>query len=186
MPKTIYITPAVVVERLRRKAKRLKKETGVTHQHALDLAAQQTKHFQSWHHVIQAAKLTEPSEQAFRHGFVFAMDFKDADLDQENAPFIVPDNQVAYFVIRDFKKSVKQFSEEDGYFLEELSDFVYFHCKGPAPATLKAALKRISKGFFFPPKLVWLRGEMHDPLAESGDVIHGENYVVWGGSGGHE
>ena len=55
MPDVIVI-PAAAVEALRRKAKKLRKETGIAHHAALDAVARAGGMFPDWHHLIEAAK----------------------------------------------------------------------------------------------------------------------------------
>lgn len=180
MPKDIIVIPSIAVKNLRRKANRLKKESGITHYHALDLVARQTNFFHLWHHFIQAAKLNETTEESFRHGLVFAMDFKDLQDYRDENPDFVRDERMHYFVDNEYRKSVKNWTEDDDDNLEDLSLLEYFRCTQPVPATLDDALSLIYKDFFFPPQLVWIRGKRYDPLAENGGVIARENLVVWG------
>ena len=181
MRRTVYIVPAALVERMRRKAKTLKKQTGITHQQALDRVAQQSKRFDSWHNLIQAAKLTEPSERAYRSGLLFAMDRKDAEFDPKRHPHFVPDNQAEFFVIENYRKSLKNPTQSDIHALEELQDYVYFRYGGRIPATLDEALDIIGEAFFFPPQYIWLRGKPIDPFEENDGMIAGDDYLVFRG-----
>lgn len=181
MARNIYFIPTRSVEGMRRKAKRIKKDSGITHQEALDLVARQSKVFDGWHNLMQAAKLTELSEHAFRHGFVFAMDMKDADYDHSEHPKIVPDEQVVFFVLEQFKKSLENVTQSDIYFIEELEGYAYFRYEGEVPATLDLALEIVGKAFFFPPQYIWLQGKPIDPLEENDGVLAGDGYVVFRG-----
>ena len=62
MPDIIVVT-AAVIESLRRKAKQLKKESGIPHHEALEIVARKGGVFANWHQVVEAAKATEPSER---------------------------------------------------------------------------------------------------------------------------
>lgn len=171
MPKDIVTIPAIAVDRLRRKAKRLKKETEITHQQALDSVARQSNYFQSWHHLIQAAKLSTLAEQAFRHGLVFGMDFKDLQDYPNDNPEFIQDERMSVFVCQDYKKSVENWTEDNDDDLEEFEHCGYFRYIGNVPSTYADALVLITNAFFFPPRLVWINGVRCDPLAERDDVF---------------
>ena len=57
MPDIIVVTESL------RKAKQLKKESGIPHHEALEIVARKGGVFANWHQVVEAAKATEPSER---------------------------------------------------------------------------------------------------------------------------
>ena len=84
---------------MRRKAKKLVKQNGLAHHAALDVVARSGGVFADWHHFIEAAKATEPTERAFRSGLVVGMDIKDA--------LAIPDSKLVHFV-RDARRAARR------------------------------------------------------------------------------
>ena len=105
MSTNIVIIPAAAVERLRRKAKELKKRTGVPHHEALDQVAQESKYFRDWHHLMGHAKATQPMEQAFKTGIIVGVDPKDADFNHSRLKYFVPDGRAIMFLRSEFEES---------------------------------------------------------------------------------
>ena len=75
--RTKIIISSTDVEKLKQKARKLRKDSGISHHDALDLVAQSAG-FNHWHHVSESAKTFKPTEQAYYFGVIIAMDIKDA------------------------------------------------------------------------------------------------------------
>ena len=103
MSDTVVI-PAFVVERLRRKAKKLHRETGIAHHAALDAVAQEGGAFPNWHHLIEAAKATEPTERAFKTGLVVGIDRKEAADVPSSLKEFMHDERLLAFVRAEFER----------------------------------------------------------------------------------
>ena len=56
------------------KGKKLVKQNGIAHHAALDIVARAGGWFTDWHHLIEAAKATEPTEREFKAGLIIGMD----------------------------------------------------------------------------------------------------------------
>jgi len=146
---------------MRRKAKELKKQTGVPHHEALDIVAREIFHLPDWHHFIEQAKANELSERAFKAGLVIGMDPKDADYNPSRLINFVPDDRLEMFVHSEFEKQhPKPWSENVEDMWEAYEELVYFRCKGAAPGTLEETLKICEKDFFFAPFYVRLKGKV--------------------------
>ena len=87
------ITPARAVEMLKQKARKLKKDSGLSHHDALDQVAK-IAGFHHWHHVTEMAARTAPTEEAFRNGLIVAYDSSEAEIDSD---FFVEDGMAEYF-----------------------------------------------------------------------------------------
>ena len=163
MSTDIVIIPAAVVDRMRRKAKELKKHTGISHHEALDQVARADKYFRDWHHLIEHAKATELTEQALNAGFIIGMDRKDADFNHDRLKRFVRDERVASFIRSKFKEQhPKPWSDDEEFDWEEIEELIYFRSNSIVPDTLEAALEICDEDFYFPPRYVRLRGKVID------------------------
>lgn len=196
-------TTATAVEKLRRQAKTLRKSTGTSLAVAQDTIAQQHG-YAHWKHVTVCAQQTtrerprkplpehladyldraaarDPAsaetQKAFGHGFVFAMDVKDAEsltLEPEYIEF----EDGWYIAARQLWPALIQELEEEsgGTFLERLapsdllrtalddvSNYRLFRYAGlNAPASLEEAYQRTQALSFFPPTHMWINGRFVD------------------------
>ena len=172
MPKMpdLYVVPASAVERLKRKAKKLHKETGVPHHAALDAVAREGGTFPNWHHLIEAAKATEPAEQAFKRGLVVGIDIKDAlDVAESTLKAFVPDERLTSFIFEEFGlDSSAGLGAGDDWRIDILQETVFFRSRRIVPASLDEALNLSREDFFFPPMYVRLKGRLLvNPLEDS-------------------
>lgn len=169
MPDVIVI-PSATVERLRRKAKKLKKDTGVSHHDALDLVARDMR-FPDWHHVIEAAKATEPSEQAFKAGLVIGVDRKEIDgVNLSRLTHFTLDEQAIIFLLTEYeKRHPKPWTEDDEFGALDFEGLAYFRPKGVVPGTLEETLKVCQEDFFWPPWYVRLRGKVVLNMFQEGE-----------------
>ena len=154
----VVVIPAAALQRWRREAKELKKRSGISHHAALDAIARRTGQFPDWHHLIEAAKASEPAEQAFNAGFVVGIDLKIAtSLAREKLGEFVEDVRLEHFVFEGFKR-LGHDSEEDG---AEVADAAYYRWRARVPATPKEAMRAVQIVFGAPSLLyVRLRGRM--------------------------
>lgn len=162
-PRDIFIIPSRAFKSLREKAKKLKHSSGIPHHEALDKVARDIG-LANWPHLVEAAKITALSEEAYKHGLIFGMDIKDALDHPKKFPDLVIDEIVSSFIESSFRKSRGELTEEDLYFIEELRDeIIYFRYKGKIPQSHEDALEIASQYFFFSPQYLWLKGEWLTP-----------------------
>lgn len=166
----IDVFPAAAVEHLRRKAKELKKQTGVPHHEALDIVAREIFHLPDWHHFIEQAKANELSERAFKAGLVIGMDPKDADFNLSRLINFVPDERLIMFVHSEFEKQhPKPWSEDVEFEWEDYEQLVFFRCGRAIPKTVEDVFLLCEKEFFFQPIYVRLRGRVVSTFLEDED-----------------
>lgn len=170
------IIPSAAVEKLKQKARTLKRSTGTPHHKALDLVAQGSG-FNHWHHVAESAKNFEPSEQAYYFGLIIAMDIKDAQDFSDASGKFVEDDLMFSLCYDDLHQDLCLSIDEDGdpmhekYSEERLTEivqddlinYVFFrYTGGDIPNSVESAIDMVRECSFWPPHLVWLRGEMYD------------------------
>ncbi|MGP1678211.1 MAG: hypothetical protein ACTS6J_13755 [Burkholderiales bacterium] len=168
----VIVIPASSVEELRRKAKQLRKETGVAHHAALDAVARAGGVFPDWHHLIEAAKATEPSERAFKAGLVVGIDVKEAQDIRPSLSQFVHDEKLVKFVRSAFERAhPKPWSEEVAGDSEDLGlQLAYFRGVRAVPNSLDEALELCREDFFWPPRYVRLRGKvLQDPFSDEAE-----------------
>ena len=165
----MVVVPSVAVEALRRKAKKLVKERGVAHHAALDMVARAGGAFPDWHHLIEAAKATEPSERAFKAGLVVGIDVKEAQDVRPSLSQFIRDEQLVKFVRSALERAhPKPWSEEVAGDWEDLgAQLVYFRGVRAVPNSLDETLERCREDFIWPPRYVRLRGKvLQDPFSD--------------------
>ena len=166
-------------EKLKQKARKLKRTENLPHHEALDRVAVEAG-FQHWHHVCEGAKQFEPTERAFYAGCIIAMDVKDADgFNSENDVFIVDDN--AWVLCRDdLLASLANSVDEDDpqgrpcretltpeqleeWLQDDLMNYTFFrlHSETKAPS-INDVLQLVKERSFWPPQFIWLTGEFYD------------------------
>lgn len=193
-------TTATAAEKLKRQAKTLRKTTGTSLAAALDAVAKQYG-YEHWKHVtlcleqtkahkplpeilandLQQAAEHDPAspetKSAFAHGFVFAMDVKDAlELSLTSdytecqdgwylaAKYLWPD-LVNY---RDEETGTTLAETQEPEELldiarEELHNYRFYRFSGRAcPTIFEDAYKCVSQLSFFPPTHIWLQGQFID------------------------
>lgn len=165
----VLIIPSAAVEALRRKAKKLVKERGVAHHAALDMVARASGAFSDWHHLIDAAKATEPCERAFKTGLVVGMAVKEAQDIRPSLGQFVRDEQLVTFVRSAFERAhPKPWSEDVAGDWEDLDlQLVYFRGVRAIPNSLDDALELCREDFIWPPRYVRLRGKvLQNPFSD--------------------
>lgn len=193
-------TTATAAEKLKRNAKTLRKTTGTSLAVALDTVAKENG-YEHWKHVTicqeqtkahrplpgiladelsHAAKYAPASpetESAFAHGFVFAMDVKDA-LELSLSSEYAECQDGWYFAAKDIWPGLIYYRDEETgttlaetqepedlleTVLEDMHNFRFYRLSGPnGPTTLEEAYKRINQLSFFPPTHIWLHGQFID------------------------
>jgi len=182
-PQNIIITPVKLIERLKQRARKLKREKNIPHNEALDLIAKENGLYNHWHHVTECASITAMSEQSVKSGLLIAFDMKEADeIGNETENFIY-DEQASYFLEKELKNNYENFIEsdieynpqgktnkellskseleEDFYFF--LQDLVFYrYTPRSIPQSINIALPQINDICFWPPMFIWLRGEFYE------------------------
>lgn len=172
---TIIFTPFTRVEKLKQKAKKLKKKLGISHHDALDQAAYQSG-YHHWHHVTKMAAITATTtaatEAAFRNGVLVAYDFSDiSDCDLEGAPF-VEDDLAMNFCKHDLLQAYLQIDDEEDpefhdlpeeekcrYFESDYGSFAILRFTGvDIPQDVEGVLKSTREFIFWPPQFIWIKG----------------------------
>ena len=94
--------------------------------------------FPNWHHLIVAAKATEPAERAFKHGLVIGMDIKDAlDVAESRLTQFLPDDRLAMFAFDEFGlKPSGGLGETDDWRVEALDETVFDRSRRILPVSL--------------------------------------------------
>jgi len=106
----LIFTPSSNVEKFKQKARKLKKEQGLSHHEALDQVAKEF-HYHHWHHVIEMATITAPSEIAYHDGLLVAFDIKEAaSFDDE---LFIYDSYAPIFCEKELWKSYLEIEDEE-------------------------------------------------------------------------
>lgn len=197
-------TTASTVEKLKRLAKQLRKSTQSSLAIALDAIARQHG-YAHWKHVtvclektagtgpsqqslpsslldiLYRAAASDPvsagTQQAFGHGFVFAMDVKDADELSLTSDFEEYDDGW-YVAARDLWRALVHYRDEETgttlfeaqspedlaeTALDDLLNYRFFRYLGShLPASVEDACGVIHQMSFFPPTHIWLGGKFID------------------------
>lgn len=165
------------VERLKQKARKLKREKSIPHTQALDEVAKEAR-FNHWHDVVQSNSLIIPAEKAIADGVVMAFDVKDGmDIDTSDG-ILVEDDLLLFLTQNQLYEIYSNFIEEDdeqgrklkdiypekelkGYFVDECS-FMFFRLEPGTVHTLDEVLALARKNSFWPPFYIWIKGEIFD------------------------
>ena len=175
----VVVIPSAAVEALRRKAKKLRKEEGLPHHAALDAVARAGGVFPDWHHFIEAAKATEPAEEAFKHGLVIGMDIKDAlDVPKAKLVHFIEDERLVAFVLDEFGLNPsKAMSDAEQWHLDLINETMFFRSRRIVPESLDAAEELSRKDFFFLPQYLRLKGRLLVDSFDDGGEDEGDDHV---------
>lgn len=168
----VVVIPSAAVEALRRKAKKLRKEQGLPHHAALDAVARAGGVFPDWHHFIEAAKATEPAEEAFKHGLVIGMDIKDAmEVPAAKLVHFMEDERLVAFVRDEFGLNPSEgISDDDQWHMDLINETVFFRARRVVPDSLDDAENLSREDFFFLPQYLRLKGKLLiDPFDDGED-----------------
>lgn len=179
------------VERLKQKARELKRSTGITHNVALDEIAKKYG-FNHWHHVTQSNEPFKLAENSFSKGYVLAFDVKDA-FEIESDELLIEDELLRYvvknslFVIysnsiyendnaTESTRTIKEvYSPEklEENFFDYLNNYKFFRLNesmwNESLTTLPKFLRNYS---FWMPEIIWVKGKLintYDLPAEDED-----------------
>ena len=165
------------IERLRQRARKIKRSEGLRHYEALDIVAKSAG-FNHWHHVSEHAKLFQDTERAYYFGCVIAMDAKNAF--DTTGSMLIEDNDLAFLCSNDILEETlntideldpkgRTFREtEDSAQTKEIHDndmlelIFYRHQHTSPPSLLVDALKLVEKESFWRPEYIWLNGEFYN------------------------
>lgn len=177
MPETILVT-AATVEKLKQKARKIKREAGIKHNEALDQVARQAG-FNHWHHVSESAKTFEPTETAYHFGVIVAMDVKDAMDFRDPTGNFVEDPYAYALCAKDLYQSFLDATDEDGtpyrdqYSDEEIHEWanddmmnlVFFRFTSEEmPENVDKVVSMVRECSFWPAQYIWFKGEFRESL----------------------
>lgn len=187
--RTQIIISTSEVEKLKQKARNLKKVSGTPHHVALDQVALAAG-FNHWHHVSESAKAFKPTEQAYFFGVIIAMDIKDAMdfrdpsgrfVEDETACFLCADDIYQYIVEGDDDEMLDEFprDEEDKkeWMMEDLMNYAFFRFALPEiPDSVEDVVKIVRECSFWPPEFIWYKGAFQESpsnhaLDEDGNIV---------------
>lgn len=179
MPAKIATIPWVAVERLRRKAKSIKKQLGVSHHEALDIVARQGQVFPDWHHLLEAAKATKITETAFTTGLIVGMDPKQVGFDPPPTTHFIYDVRIESFLIDEFmearswlKDLPRPWRDEDEFAWDDMFQHMYFRSINVILETLDDVIQLCFDDFDDLVRYVRLKGQVLDVFPEDGDVVY--------------
>ena len=178
--RTQIIITSASVEKLKQKARKLKRERSISHHEALDRVAKEA-HFNHWHHVAESAKAFEPTERAYYFGVIIALDIKDAmDFRDPNDRF-VEDSSAFALCADDIYRYIREADEDSDmlatdYHYEEdrlewmeegLMNFVFFRYTGlTVPGCVDEVVKIVDECSFWPPEFIWHKGSFQEGMRQ--------------------
>lgn len=188
--RTQIIITSASVEKLKQKARKLKKDQGISHHEALDQVAKDA-HFNHWHHVAESVKAFEPTEQAYYFGVIIAMDIKDAmDFRDSSGRFVEDSTAFAlcaddiYTYIREADEDSDMLADDPHYeedkrewIMEGLMNYVFFRYTGSdMPASVDSVVELVNECSFWPPEFIWHKGTFQEcptnaAFDEDGNVV---------------
>lgn len=170
------------LEKLKQRARKMKREQGISHHEALELVAQSSG-LDNWHQAVKANKAMAESESAVRDGIVIAMDIQEADGAKE-IPLpackgrFVQDQMLRMFYREFFYHQICDYVEEtDGRPYRETStdeeireiademlwehDFFRF-VGNPDALDAESTARLVAEAMFWAPRYVWIKGEVYE------------------------
>lgn len=176
----IKVVSTVDFEKTKRKARNLKRATGISHSEALEQVAREAG-FDNWHQVTLANGRMKPSEVAFRSGCVLVFDTRDGmDLDTSDGTFIedlllshICRAAVYQLVInspdeedptgRPIKETLPP-SELEQWFEDVMEDSIFFRLREDlADRDESTVMAMLQERSFWLPRYMWFRGHEVDP-----------------------
>ena len=188
--RTQIIISSADVEKLKQKARKLKKDSGTPHHEALDQVAK-IAGFNHWHHVSESAKTFKPTEQAYYFGVIIAMDVKDAmDFRDPSGSFVEDPFAFAlcaddiYAYIReadddgDSADDDQHYAEDRGEWMQdEIMNYVFFRYTGSTVAEqVNDVVAMVRECSFWPPVFIWHKGAFQESpsdeaIDEDGEIV---------------
>lgn len=187
--RTQIIISSADVEKLKQKARRLKKDSGTPHHEALDQVAQAVG-FNHWHHVSESAKSFQPTEQAYYFGVIIAMDMKDAmDFRDPSGGFV--EDPFAFALCADdiyaFSREIdgdddaisdEEYAEDRREWMQyDLMNYVFFrYTSTNIPCSVENVVSIVREYSFWPPTFIWHKGAFQESpsdhaLDEDGEIV---------------
>jgi len=187
--RTQFIVSSANVERLKQKARKLKKDSGIPHHEALDQIALKSG-FNHWHHVSESAKTFEPTEKAYFFGVIIAMDIKDAQDFRDPTGRFIEDELAFSLCADDIYRYIRE-ADEDGVLADDdpdyeedkqewmadgLMNFTFFRfTPAKLPASIDDVVTMSGECSFWLPVFIWYKGALHESpsdqaLDENGNV----------------
>jgi len=187
--RTQIIISSANVEKLKQKARKIKKDSGIPHHEALNQVAKAAG-FNHWHHVSESAKSFEPTEQAYFFGTIIAMDVKDAMDFRDLSGGFVEDPFASTFCADDIYAYIREADEDSDmveddphyeedkkdWVMDELMNFVFFRFTGTkVPENVDEVVKMVREYSFWPPEFIWHKGTFQEcpsdtALNEDGEI----------------
>jgi hypothetical protein len=187
---TQIIISSANVEKLKQKARKLKKDSGTPHHEALDQVAQASG-FNHWHHVSESAKTFKPTEQAYYFGVIIAMDVKDAMDFRDTSGRFVEDPFAFTLCADDIYAYIREADEDydpnvddphyekdrNEWMQDELMNYVFFrHTDSKVPENIEEVVKMVRECSFWPPEFIWHKGTFQEcpsnnALNEDGEIV---------------
>ena len=167
------------VERLKQKARDLKRSTGIPHNVALDEIAKQFG-FHHWHHVTQSNEPFKLAENAFSKGYILAFDVKDAS-EIEADDLLIEDELLRHVVkhplfviysnsiyendsdIESTKTRKEVYSPEKlkEYFYDYINDYTFFRLNESLWSESLITLPKFLRNYsFWMPEIMWVKGKL--------------------------
>lgn len=183
--RTQIIISSASVEKLKQRARKLKKDSGTPHHEALNQVAKAAG-FNHWHHVSESAKSFEPTEQAYRFGVIIAMDVKDAmDFHDISDGFVedpfaftlCADDIYAYIRDADADSDMIEDDPQDkkDWMMFDLMSFTFFRFTGTkVPENVDEVVKMVRECSFWPPEFIWHKGTFQESPSDTALDEHGE------------
>lgn len=188
--RTQIIITSATVEKLKQKARKLKRDQSITHHEALDRVAQDA-HFNHWHHVAESAKAFEPTEQAYFFGVIIAMDIKDAMDFRDPSGKFVEDSSAFALCADDIYSYIQEADGDEGmraddplyeedkreWMMDGLINYAFFRYTGSVlPASVDEVVKVVNECSYWPPEFIWHKGTFQEcpsnvALDDGGDVV---------------
>lgn len=170
MQHRITVLHHAAVSRLKKKAKRLQRETGRPHHEVLEEVAVQAG-WANWHQITLAEKFTQDLDKQFRSGLFFLMDRKEGmGLIGKTYPeafeiVLLRDEELIEWVRNSHEDNRDSSDDELREFIHDTFVCLRYAGKKPLPAPSEV-MAFLAKDTFFPPDLIWLRGARIDPFAD--------------------
>lgn len=166
------------IERLKQKARKLKRTQSISHTQALDEVAKQVG-LNHWHHVIKSNEPVKTAETALISGCVMAFDVKDG-MDVDKSSGLLIEDYILDYLTQDtllnvFSNLPDEDDEQQRPLKETLSEvelyqdfldyfsFTFFRLDPEhADKPLKDILAIIREHSFWMPNYIWLKGQLID------------------------
>lgn len=167
------------VQKLKQRARLIKKRDGIAHHEALDRVAAEAG-FHHWHHVADSAKSFAPTEKAYFFGTIIAMDVKDGmDFHDESGAFVEDESAFAlcgpdmYYQMRIEEDGEVEFDSSSyqndlrEWLMDGLMNWMFFRLSEEVKVKDVAdVLARVRQCCFWPPECIWHEGVFQDCFDE--------------------